>query len=140
MVKSFNNYCFYDQDNQVPPDAFKKAHLSMADFDNNTRAKAWGFSSSNHLYRQISSGPFLSYINIPLFVIHAKDDIICREEDIPKEELLANKNCMYLETQYGGHCNFFDSSSDIPKAKLYPNIITKYLEDVIEFDKVNKKY
>jgi len=98
----------------VPPEAYKKARLSMADFDNDTRAKAWGFSSSNHLYWDISASKYLSYINIPLFCIHAKDDIICRADDVPKEELLANKNCIYMETQYGGHCNFFDSSSDIP--------------------------
>lgn len=134
LFRAFNDYCFHNQDEQVPPEAFKNAKRSMTAFDNETRAKAWGFSSSNQLYRHISCGHFLSYINVPFLVIHSRDDIVCRSEDVPRVDLLANKNCMYLETRYGGHCDFF-SSSDMPKAKLYPNIVTKYLEDIIEYER-----
>ena len=34
------------------------------------------------------------------------DDVICRNEDIPKVDLLSNKNAILLECEYGGHVDY----------------------------------
>ena len=39
------------------------------ELDNQSRAKYWGYSSANLLYRNISCGHYLQYINIPFLII-----------------------------------------------------------------------
>ena len=98
---------FKNQHLFVNMDEIDKCRKSILELDNITRAKAFGFNSANELYREISCGHYLSYIDKPFLIIYARDDIIVRDADIPKVDLLANQNCLYLESDYGGHCDFF---------------------------------
>ena len=61
---------------------------NILDLDNITRAKAFGFNSANELYRAISCGHYLSYIDKPFLIIYTKDDIIVKDSDIPKIDIV----------------------------------------------------
>ena len=40
-------------------------------------------------------------------VMYSNDDLIVPYNDIPRIDLLSNKYCIYLESDFGGHCDFF---------------------------------
>lgn len=79
----------------------------MLEFDNFTRSLHWGYNGANELYRKISCGSFLSYIDKPFLVISAKDDPICTYGDLPHVDVLSNENGMLIESDFGAHCDFF---------------------------------
>jgi predicted alpha/beta-fold hydrolase len=89
-------------------DAVIKCKKSILEFDNITRAKSFGFQSSNALHRAISCSHYLSYIDVPFLVMYSNDDLIVLDKDIPRIDLLSNKYCIYLESYFGGHCDFFN--------------------------------
>jgi predicted alpha/beta-fold hydrolase len=39
--------------------------------------------------------------------MYSNDDLIVLDRDIPRIDLLSNKYCIYLESDFGGHCDFF---------------------------------
>jgi predicted alpha/beta-fold hydrolase len=53
------------------------------------------------------SDRFVGSINIPFLVLHANDDPIAMTKYIPKTDLMRNPNAMLIETNTGGHCDFF---------------------------------
>ena len=107
LYNAYKENRFKDQHSFVSMVDINKCRKSIIELDNLTRAKAFGFNSANELYRSISCGHYLSYIDKPFMVIYAKDDIIVKDCDIPKTDLLSNPNCILLESDYGGHCDFF---------------------------------
>lgn len=42
----------------------------------------------------------------------SKDDKICDFKLVPREDLLRNKNCILVEAEHGGHCDFFSKNKD----------------------------
>lgn len=40
-------------------------------------------------------------------VLHAKDDPICPVRNIPMSDILRNPNSFVIQTNNGGHCDFF---------------------------------
>jgi predicted alpha/beta-fold hydrolase len=111
LKKAFLDSRFKDQETKVQRaviDAIPYAKMfSILHFDNVTRSKAWGYNCANDLYRSISCGAFISYIDKPFLVINAKDDPICQYGDVPHVDILSNKNAMLVECDFGGHCDFF---------------------------------
>ena len=61
-------------------------------------------------------------------MLSSKDDPICRQEDVPKADLLANPNCMLLESDYGGHCDFFTRNNDGKNERFFPKLVYEYLK------------
>lgn len=37
----------------------------------------------------------------------AKDDKVCTYEQVPYNDLKRNKNCILVDVEHGGHCDFF---------------------------------
>ena len=107
MKRCFKNYLFKDQDLKTNKDEWLNSKLSIISMDDVTRTKAWGYLSSHHLYRNLSCGHFLPYINKPFLILQANDDPIVLTEDVPKIDLLQNENCLYVESDYGSHVDFF---------------------------------
>ena len=42
----------------------------------------------------------------------AKDDKICNYNLFPRGDLLRNLNCILVEAQHGGHCDFFSKNKE----------------------------
>lgn len=75
----------------------------------------------------IYSDRFVGNINIPFMVLHAKDDPICPPIHMPHTDLLRNHNCLIVQTDIGGHCDFF---TKIPGQRFKyrrVNIIIKHI-------------
>ena len=53
------------------------------------------------------SDRFIPNITLPFLVMVAKDDKVCTYEQVPFNDLKRNKNCIFVDVQHGGHCDFF---------------------------------
>ena len=135
MKRAFKNYIFKDQDLKTIKDEWLNSKLSIVKVDDVTRTKAWGYSSTHHLYRHLSCGHFLPYIDKPFLVLFSNDDPIVLKEHIPKLDLLQNKNCLYVESDYGSHVDFFTEGYKEQKYKrFFPILIYKYLDSISKYD------
>lgn len=79
LYNAYKENRFKNQHLFVNMDDIKKCKKSIIDLDNITRAKAFGFNSANELYREISCGHYLSYIDKPFLIIYSRDDIIVKD-------------------------------------------------------------
>jgi predicted alpha/beta-fold hydrolase len=55
----------------------------------------------------------ISYINIPLLIIHSKDDAFIAKNTIPFEQIKKNENIAYILTDHGFHCCHIKSSINL---------------------------
>ena len=110
----------------------------MIDFDNLTRAIAFGHSNSVSLYKATSCGLVISHINKPFMIVKSKDDPISLQEDVPRDILLQNKNCILVESDYGGHCDFFSATGrkEEKYRRFFLDLVVKYIDDI---DRINNK-
>ena len=68
-------------------------------------------------------------------MLFANDDPVVLCEDIPKLDLLQNKNCLYVESDYGSHVDFFTEGYKEQKYKrFFPILIYKYLDTISKYD------
>ena len=89
--------------------------ISLKDFDDAYTAPAHGFKNALDYYEKSSSLQFIPQINIPTFILNAKNDSFLSEECYPREEALKHKNIFLEIPNYGGHVGFYD------KKNLYYN-------------------
>ncbi len=61
-------------------------------------------------------------------MLNSKDDPICRQEDVPRADLLANPNCLLVESNYGGHCDFFGRNNEGKNERFFPKLVHEYLK------------
>jgi predicted alpha/beta-fold hydrolase len=103
------------------PDPAKMKNFRQ--FDEHFTAPVHGFESANDYYKKSSSRQFLSNINKPTLIIHAKDDPFMTADVLPEVgELSAS---ITLETtQCGGHVGFISSNGLLPISWLEPRIHT----------------
>lgn len=80
---------------------------SLFDFDKKFSARFFEFNSAHQLYRQASCGPVIPYVDVPFLVLLSNDDPVVKVELVPHGDLLRNKNCVLVEANVGGHCDFF---------------------------------
>ena len=85
----------------------KTVPWSILAFDDAVRAPAWGYDCGHQLHRHVSCGAYLAYIDIPFLIVNSNDEYIVKTEDVPRVDLMANPQCLYVETEYGGHCDFY---------------------------------
>ena len=63
-------------------------------------------------------------------IINSNDEYIVKSEDVPRVDMMANPHCLYLETEYGGHCEFFD----VNNKRMFPEVVVKYFKDIIIYN------
>ena len=80
-------------------------------FDAEFFGKILGYKNGDEYYRGISSAKYIKYINRPLLVIHSKDDPICTYKGIPMDDVLENKNIIFILTDKGGHSCFVNNNT-----------------------------
>jgi len=108
MKQTYNSDLFINIKKQTKMmDKLKEAPYSILDVDNIVRAKVWGYTSANILYRNTSCDAFLSYINIPFMILVSKDDPVVAHEHLPYIDVLSNTNSLLIESDFGGHCHYY---------------------------------
>jgi len=116
----------------------KKLPNSIIKFDPYVRGKMFGRTGPHQWIRDTSSDRWIPNIKCPFMVWVAKDDKITEYRHVPREDLLRNKNCILVEAQHGGHCDFFtknDAGTGYFKFKRSSSdIIIKYFDSVNEFN------
>ena len=78
-------------------------------FDDAATAPLHGFPGASEYYERASSGPVLSEIRVPTYLIHAKDDPFLPVEALPKDALRANPWLLAAFSERGGHVGFVES-------------------------------
>mmetsp|Transcript_19220 Transcript_19220/g.29461 ORF Transcript_19220/g.29461 Transcript_19220/m.29461 type:complete len:124 (-) Transcript_19220:125-496(-) len=74
LKAAFVDKRFVNQDEFISEKTIKKAPRSVFDFDAVTRVKMGGFSSAHEMYRKVSSGIYVGYIDKPFLLMNARDD------------------------------------------------------------------
>lgn len=74
-------------------------------YDDLVTAPLHGFSDADDYYRKSSSRQYLSAIQIPTLILHAKDDPFMTNEAIPTADELSDKVTLEL-ADHGGHVGF----------------------------------
>lgn len=91
----------------MPPENIKKSEKwSIVEFDNFTRSFAFGYENSQMMYKQNSCKDMIPHIDKPFLLMYSKDDPIALNEDFPRDTVLSNPNCLLVESEFGGHCDF----------------------------------
>lgn len=67
-----------------------KESKSLFDFDRRFRARFFDYQSAHMLYRDVSCGRFVPYVNVPTLVMLSNDDPITKVELVPHGDLLRN--------------------------------------------------
>lgn len=78
---------------------------TLKDFDDRYTAPLHGFSNAEEYYTIASSRQYLSCIQIPTLVLHAKDDPFMTEDVIPTHQELSPHVTLEI-TEAGGHVGF----------------------------------
>lgn len=88
-----------------------KSIKTLLDFDMIYTSKAYGYEDAYEYYEKCSSLTFLPNINIPVYILNAKNDSFLSEKCYPRH-LAKNSKNIYLETpKYGGHVGFYDKNN-----------------------------
>ena len=102
-----------------------KALKSVYEFDRLYRARFFHYNSAHKMYRDVSCDRFIPSVSIPFTVLLSNDDPITKVENVPHADLLRNPNCVLVEANHGGHCDFFTQT---------PNGYTRFwIEMLLEF-------
>lgn len=78
---------------------------TLRQYDDLVTAPLHGFSDANDYYSKSSSRQYLSAIEIPTLILHARDDPFMTTDAIPTTEELSDKVMLELADQ-GGHVGF----------------------------------
>lgn len=73
------------------------------DFDREYTMKAYGYDTPEDYYWGNSSTRRLKNVNVPLFLLSAKNDPIADYKGIPYESHEMNENLIFMLTKKGGH-------------------------------------
>lgn len=104
-----------------------KATKSLFDFDRKFRARFFDYSSAHMLYRDVSCGRFIPNVDVPTLVMLSNDDPITKVDLVPHGDLLRNANCILIEANRGGHCDFFSQDGESYK-RYWVDVMLEYLE------------
>jgi len=139
LAKPFIENKFKHQLEEETMEKIKKAK-DLIHFDRMVRAKILGYNSVHMLYRNVSCDRFVGSINVPFLVLHANDDPISMTKHLPVTDLVRNPNCLLIQTDVGGHCDFFMRApgKKLDYQRFYPDIVLKYFEEVERFNDANK--
>lgn len=102
---------------------------TMLEFDTAVRGRMGGYNSGHLFYRKASCNAFIPSIEIPTFVLYAKDDTITDYRFVPIDDLARNENIVTAVIESGGHCDLFYEGKTRHK-ELAPKVILNYFEKV----------
>ncbi|ACJ27573.1 Alpha/beta hydrolase fold protein [Shewanella piezotolerans WP3] len=100
-------------------------------FDDKITAPLHGFKGVDHYYHRASGLPYLSQIQKPTLVIHAKDDPFMTHAVIPTQEQLAEQ-VEYELHDNGGHVGFIEGGSPWRPRYYIENRILSFLTSHID--------
>lgn len=83
----------------------------IGEFDRNVIVPLFGYRDVQHYYSDASTKHALRDVEIPCFVLSAKDDPICSASCIDTEAVKHNDNVIMCLTQHGGHVGMIEQSS-----------------------------
>jgi predicted alpha/beta-fold hydrolase len=87
------------------------ALVTLRDVDNTITAPMWGHVDANAYYDHASAARFLSEIQTPTLMIHAKDDPFVPVASIPGIDQLSEQVTLELH-DHGGHVGFVQRRTD----------------------------
>ena len=66
--------------------------------------------------------------------MYSKDDPISLKEDFPRDLVLSNPNCLLVESEFGGHCDFMSVTGrkEEKYRRFYMDVVVKYISDLNE--------
>ena len=105
----------------------------VAAFDDATRVKLFGYKSHVELSNAVSCKNWMAEIEKPFLLIYAKDDPVSQYDDIPKSIIQSNPNGLIIESEIGGHCDFF-SVGEKGCRRFFPDLVLKYIRDVESYN------
>ncbi|MEL7449876.1 MAG: hydrolase [Pseudomonadota bacterium] len=116
-------------DHEMPVTAEQLPTLrSFSDFDERVTAPLHGFASGREYYEQSSCGQYLSGIQIPTLIIHAKDDPFMTPACVPSADMLSEHVTLELSTR-GGHVGFLEGGLPFRlRSWLEPRILAHFRE------------
>ncbi|MEX0719793.1 MAG: alpha/beta fold hydrolase [Balneolaceae bacterium] len=82
---------------------------SLYEYDNQVTAPLHGFKDADDYYHQCSCKHYFEDVQIPLLLIHSKDDTLCPIEYAPIEKIKKNPHIHVIFTEQGGHVGFLSS-------------------------------
>ena len=84
--------------------------VSGHEYDEYFSCPILGFDSPIDYYRKISCGRNLKFVDVPLLILHSKDDGITSSKVIPYDDVKTNKNITMIVTDRGSHSCFLEGS------------------------------
>jgi len=92
------------------PDVFDAARLrgigSLREFDDKITAHYCGFDGASDYYQRSAAANVIDRIAVPTLLLQAANDPFIRILPETRENILANPNIKFIETEDGGHCSF----------------------------------
>ena len=104
--------------------------LNLYEFDNLYTSVRAGYKDADEYYEKNSSIHFLSTIELPTFILHARDDpFISRRtlSTIPQKVNPRNQHIDVLITKQGGHVGWLGQSSQRGDMRWMDDIIVKWV-------------
>ena len=94
---------------------------TLPELDEVYTRRIFGLRSAEELYSLDSSVNYMHNIRVPVIFINAKDDPIVHPDllNIPENFASSHKNCMYIETDHGGHLGFYENGYVIPGSNTW---------------------
>ena len=105
---------------------------NITDFDTNFTSKILGYQSASEYYREIGSSHFVKYIDIPLLIVHSKDDPITTSKNLPLDDFRLNENIMCILTNRGAHSCFLESNGLFKVKQWNTDFAIKFLNFIYE--------
>lgn len=95
------------------PGAYDMDRAERADtlraFDDAVTAPVHGFRDAEEYYRLSSSARYLSRVDVPTLVVHARDDPFVPPDSVPEEDLRDNPSLEVQLCRRGGHVGFLEA-------------------------------
>lgn len=94
---------------------------SFRDFDQHVTAPLHGFIDADDYYQRCSAMAYLSKIQTPTLILHARDDPFMHKNAVPRSEQLSDRVRVELSEQ-GGHVAFVQGSPWRPTIWLHQRV------------------
>ncbi|MCQ2817859.1 MAG: hypothetical protein MJ252_11395 [archaeon] len=101
---------------------------SMREYDRQFTSKVMGYKTVDDYYREIGCAKYLKYVDIPLLIIHAKDDCITSIRAVPMDDIKNNKNIAIILSDQGNHSTFLEANGILGVRQWLVKPIVEFME------------
>ncbi|CDW88437.1 ymr210w-like protein [Stylonychia lemnae] len=116
-----------------------KKHLqeinTVTAYDHHITSKVFGYGTRDNYYDKASSIHKVPHIDVPTFVLFAKDDPVIGEGSIDYEICKQNPKILLGVTDHGGHLGYFETFMSTQQWFVKP--VFEYLSKIKEMDEDN---